>query len=156
MELEKQASGKFSIPEDGDAEALAKIYKKLGRPDDVAGYDLKDIADIDKSKIDDFKAVCLKNNLLPAQAAGLYNWYKENQNKMVEEFNKLAAKEIEEVREEWGADFDRNSEIMKRGFRAAELSKEQLESLETALGSKAFMQMGKRLGDLISEKAFRG
>ena len=156
MELEKQASGKFSIPEDGDAEALAKIYKKLGRPDDVAGYDLKDIADIDKSKIDDFKAVCLKNNLLPAQAAGLYNWYKENQNKMVEEFNKLAAKEIEEVREEWGADFDRNSEIMKRGFRAAELSKEQLESLETALGSKAFMQMGKRLGDLISEKGVPG
>ena len=37
MELEKQASGKFSIPEDGDAEALAKIYKKLGRPDDAAG-----------------------------------------------------------------------------------------------------------------------
>lgn len=75
---------------------------------------------------------------------------------MVEEFNQLAAREIEEVREEWGADFDKNSEIMKRGFRAAELSQEQLENLETALGSKAFMQMGKRLGDLISEKGVPG
>lgn len=70
MELEKQTGGKFSIPEDGDAEALAKIYKKLGRPDDAAGYDLKDIADIDKPKIDDFKAACLENNLLPARPQG--------------------------------------------------------------------------------------
>ena len=75
---------------------------------------------------------------------------------MVEEFNQLAAREIEEVREEWGADFDKNSEIMKRGFRAAELSQEQLENLETALGSKAFMLIGKRLGDLISVKGVPG
>lgn len=155
IELEKQAGSKFSIPEDGDKEALAKIYKKLGKPEDISGYELE-TADSDKSQIDDFKSACLENNILPAQAKGIYEWYRQVQDKQVEAFNKLAQKEIEEVKQEWGADYDKNHEIMARGLKMLELTKEQHECLETALGSKGYMLLGKRIGDSISEGAYPG
>lgn len=154
-ELEKSSSNKFSVPKDDDAESWRKLYQKLGLPEDTSGYDLE-ISDVDKAYADDFKKICLNTGLNNKQAAGIYNWYRENQNKVTELFNQKSQAEQNEVKELWGTDFDKNSAIMKHGFRVLGLSQEFLENIEVAIGSKNFMLLGKHIGDMVSEDAAKG
>lgn len=154
-ELEKSSSTKFSIPKDDDKDAWDKLYQRLGKPDDIKGYTLKMLqADIPYEE--DFKNTCLNYGLNDKQATGIYNWYKDNQNKVTEQFNEKSLKEQSEIRELWGSDYDKNLECMKRGFKITGLDTGLLENIEIALGSKEFMLLGYKLGEIVSEDTAKG
>ena len=155
-ELEKSAGTKVALPKADDAEGVGKLLRQLGVPEDASGYAIDDIRDIDKPFMDAFKETAKELNILPSQASGMYKWYREAQDKMAEQFVKQSKQDLEAVKSEWGSDYDKNEELMKRGWRMLELSDETLENIEVSIGTKAFMTLGKKLGDYISEDNVRG
>ena len=155
-ELENLSSNKFSIPKADDAEAWKKLDAKLGCPETIEGYDIQDIADIDKPFIDAFKEAALDAGMRPSQFQKMYDCYKDRQEKLTEAFNAQVEKDKDEVRAEWGNDYSMNEEIMKRGLRLFELPEELLSNIEMAISTKEFMKLGKRIGALVSEDAAKG
>lgn len=150
-EMEKLSGTKFSIPKADDAEAWKKLDTRLGCPETIEGYELKDVAQVDEPYLEDFKTAALEAGLRPNQLDKIYGWYRSNQDKMTEAFNAQVEKDKEEIRAEWGEDYSKNEELMKRGVRVLGLSEELLTNIEVSIGTKAFMQLGKRLGDAVSE-----
>jgi Mn-dependent DtxR family transcriptional regulator len=156
QEMEKLSSNKFSIPKAEDAEAWKKLDAKLGCPETIDGYELKDVAEIDKPYLDDFKSAALQAGMRPSQVDAMYGWYKERQDKLTEAFNAQVEKDKEEVRAEWGDDYSKNEELMKRGIRSTRLSEELLSNIEMSISTKEFMRLGKRLGEAVSEDTVKG
>lgn len=151
QEMEKLSSNKFSIPKAEDAEAWKKLDAKLGCPETIEGYELKDVAEIDKPYLDGFKEAALQAGMRPSQVDAMYSWYKDRQDQLTEAFNAQVEKDKEEVRAEWGDDYSKNEELMKRGIRLLDLPEELLSNIEMSIGTKVFMKLGKRLGDAVSE-----
>ena len=151
QEMEKLSGNKFSIPKADDAEAWKKLDARLGCPETIEGYELKDVAQVDEPYLEDFKSAALEAGLRPNQLNHIYAWYRSNQDKMTDAFNAQVEKDKEEVRAEWGEDYSKNEELMRRGVRVLGLSEDLLTNIEVSIGTKAFMQLGKRLGDAVSE-----
>lgn len=155
-EMEKLSGNKFSIPEGDDAEGWSKLYARLGRPETVDGYEMKDVREVDVTAVAEFKETCLKSNILPKQATALYDWYKQNQDKLDEQFTAQSEKEKNETFQSWGNDLAKNQEVMRRGVSVLGLDEKLLENIEMAIGTKQFMEMGLRIGNGISEDTAKG
>ena len=156
QEIEKFASNKISIPKADDAEAWKKLDAKLGCPETIEGYELKDIAEVDKPFMDDFKNAALQAGMRPNQVNAMYEFYKGRQDQITEAFNAQVEKDKEEIKSEWGDDYSKNEELMKRGVAVLGLDENLLTNIEVSIGTKAFMQLGKRLGEAISEDTAKG
>lgn len=156
QEIEKFASNKISIPKADDAEAWKKLDAKLGCPETIEGYEVKDVAEVDKPYMDDFKTAALQAGMRPNQVSAMYEWYKGRQDKLTEAFNAQVEKDKEEIKTEWGDDYSKNEELMKRGVAVLGLDEDLLTNIEVSIGTKAFMNLGKRLGEAISEDTAKG
>lgn len=155
-EMEKLSGNKFSIPEGDDVEGWNKLFSRLGRPENTEGYEMTDVREVDEPVVAEFKETCLKSNILPKQAAALYDWYKQNQDKMDEAFTAQSEKEKNELFQSWGNDLAKNQETMRRGIGVLGLDETLLENIEMSIGTKRFMEMGLRLGNGISEDTAKG
>lgn len=153
-ELEKAYSSKVSIPKDGDKEGFDKLYMKLGMPQDVDGFDI-DFLDEDKEIGNQFKQVCLENNILPQSAKAIYDWFVKSRDEEFGKANKSwednSLREMKEVEDEWGSNAKRNMEMMKRGIRLLSSDENVIENMEQALGTKEMMKTCCRLGEALSE-----
>lgn len=158
-EMEKLSGNKVSVPEDEDEESWSKLYARLGRPETSEGYELQ-AREADQPFMDGFKKACFESGLNPKQAGKLYDWYKSEQEavkaKLDEDFAAQSAREQEELRAEWGDQATQNDELWKRGFRMLQLDEDALSGVELALGTKAFIQLGLKLGTAISEDSAKG
>ena len=153
-ELEKAYSSKVSIPKDGDKKGFDKLYMKLGMPQDVDGFDI-DFLEKDKELGNQFKQVCLENNILPQSAKALYDWYvksrDEAENKIAQNWENDSIAEMKEMEQQWGNNAKRNMELMKRGIRMVSNDDDVIENMERALGTKKMMETFCRLGEAVSE-----
>ena len=155
-ELEKSYSAKISLPKDGDEKALAKFYSHLGMPDNTNDYVLKFNGDDEPLK-EAFKQVCFDNHILPKSAQALYDWFVTNRDvemkKEEQSWLDHSTREAEEQISLWGAQSDKNLELMKRGIRvfAEEGDDESVNAIEKALGTKRMMNVFCRLGEAVSE-----
>lgn len=156
QEIEKFASNKISIPKADDVEAWKKLDAKLGCPETIEGYELKDVAEVDKPYLDEFKKAALETGMRPNQVKAMYDFYKSRQDQITEAFNAQVEKDKEEIKSEWGDDYSKNEELMKRGVTVLGLSEDLLTNIEVSIGTKAFMELGKRLGEAISEDTAKG
>ena len=156
QEIEKFASNKISIPKAEDAEAWKKLDAKLGCPETIEGYELTDVAEVDKPYLDDFKKAALETGMRPNQVKAMYDYYKGRQDQITEAFNAQVEKDKEEIKSEWGDDYSKNEELMKRGVAVLGLDEDLLTNIEVSIGTKAFMNLGKRLGEAISEDTAKG
>lgn len=152
--LEKAFSNKISLPKDGDQEGFHKLYARLGMPENKEQFEIK-MGKIDEPFSDDFKQACLDNHILPKSAQGLYDWFVKS--RMAQEQN-LAQNwldqsnaELEEVKQNWGANQERNFEVMKRGIRVFAQDDDDIIAIEQALGTKKMMNAMLKLGEAISE-----
>ena len=153
--LEKAYSSKFSLPKDGDEEGLKKLYSRLGMPTDATAYEIN-FNEEDLPYQNDFKEACLKNNILPKAAQGLYDWFVKSRTAQIEkaEQNWLdqSTLQMKEQQAEWGAQAVRNTELMRRGIRMfAQDDDEAVAAMEQALGTKRMMEVFCRLGEAVSE-----
>ena len=154
-ELEKAYSSKITLPKDGDKEAFQKLYSRLGMPEDISGFEIN-FAKEDETFGDDFKRVCLDNNILPKSAQALYDWYVKNRAEQADKFeqDRIAQSEIdrEEQQQAWGNQSAFKIELMKRGVRLfTEGDDSVVDAMEQALGTKRMMQIFAKLGEAVSE-----
>ena len=151
QEMEKLSSNKFSIPKADDAEGWKKLNARLGCPETIDGYAISDVAEADQPFIDDFKNVALETGLRPSQVDKFYQW-----DKAVQDFNAQVEKDKEEVKAEWGDDYSKNEALMQRGAKVLGLDENALSNIEVSVGTKAFMNMLKRFGEMASEDTVKG
>jgi len=153
-ELEKAYSSKVSIPKDGDKEGFSKLYLKLGMPQDKEGFDI-DFLDEDKEIGEQFKQVCLENNILPKSAQAMYEWFVNSRAQMIgDEAKNWAQKsllELNEMKQEWGNKANQNMEYVKRGIRLFSDDADVIENMERAIGTKEMMKAFKSIGEALSE-----
>ena len=153
-ELEKAFSSKISLPKDGDKEALDKLYSRLGMPEDINGFDIKFLPEDDEIGTK-FKEVCLQNNILPEQAIKLYDWFVKNRDETVAKLEQErldnSFREMDEVKNMWGANAHRNMEFLQRGIRLFSNDVDMVDAIERAMGTPKMMEVFCRLGEAISE-----
>lgn len=148
------------IPKEGDAEAWNQFYTKLGRPESAAGYEMPipegDDGVFAKAAAEWFHEA----GLSPAQAkilAEKNNEYLASQVKAWE--TEVAARqdqEMTELKTTWGAAFDQNTEIARRGAKQFGVTEEVMEQLEGAMGTKGMLEFFHNIGSKLGEHKVEG
>lgn len=157
MNLEKLV-GKEKIPmpkDDNDAEGWNKVYDALGRPKTAAEYKLPvpegDNGEFAKTAGDWFH----KAGISQKQAEVIstqWNAYQAEQMKQMEAAAKQQSEQdIQALRGEWGAAFDKNLNAAKSYAKEFGLNENEMNALESVLGTKRFLQafasQGQKLGE---------
>lgn len=115
--LEKKLGNSVNIPGDGATpEEVKAFYSKLGVPESADGYSIKD------EKAGVFKEIAFNNNLTDAQAKAIYEGLASMGQKAVEasqeQMARIAAESDRILKEEWGNEYSKNLEYLKRGIAA--------------------------------------
>lgn len=118
VELEKLVGKeKIVLPkENATAEELSAFYNKIGRPEEVTGYETPEL-EIDNQELlmkehtlEAFKAKAHELGLTKKQFAELYGFYHENgiasYNQLLEQQNQIRSKTENELRKEWGSAYE--------------------------------------------------
>lgn len=163
IELEAKIGGMVSLPgKDSKPEEIAEFYSKFGVPEKPEGYDLKKHEDLDYSDEDlnEFKGLAHKLHLTKDQAAAMFDLVNE---RAVQELEAYAAKKQQEseeaitgcestLKKEWGASFDGNLAVARRGIAAYADTELMNDAAATGMGnSPAFLKLFYRLGQLTRE-----
>ncbi len=125
LELEKMDSGKVKMPTDASTpEEKSAFYQKIGRPDNVEGYNLPALAEgqeYDKELVSTMQAVAFEAGVSDTQFSGLVSKFVEAQTAQaaaqLAAQNQEAEATIKDLQTEWGGDYDKNLEVSKRALR---------------------------------------
>lgn len=146
--------------EQATPEELAEFYGKLGRPENAEGYKLPLPQGDDGSFAKAIAPVMFEAGLTSAQAAKLaegWNNFAATAAKAQEEaYQKEQSGQMEALKAEWGADYDKNEEIARQAARKYGLDQTALDKLERALGSKPLMQLMHKLGVTTMDADIKG
>ena len=160
----------LDMPDADDAEGLANLYGRLGRPEDISGYDapqfeLEDGVKMNEDQINGFRSIALKHNLTQAQFKGVLQDYLGGGLEAANAGQVAFNKEMEGLKKDWGEAYqhkvDQSLAIAKEFFPNTGLAKmiengtvgagslKDLNALVTQLGAE-----GQQLvGDVNSEGA---
>jgi hypothetical protein len=148
---------KIAIPGDSSTEEdWTNAYRKLGLPETVDKYDVKfkEGVSLDKEFMDKFKAEAFKAGVLPKQAQALASLFSDmnlTAEKVVQgEIQKKFAKDVEDMKKEWGNSYDLNISRAKKVLN--ELGgAEVIKSLNTSgVGAnKDFLKLMAKVGETL-------
>lgn len=144
------------LPKDGDdAEGYERIYKALGRPDEVGGYELNSLFGedvVDQRVLDGMSKAMHEAGLSKAQAHKMGAAYQEMFKSALAEGEAQYASEVEDVKSTLSPEI---IESARRGFRLFRLPPDEAQdvsrTLERALGPKAATELFARLGRATGE-----
>lgn len=163
VEAHRAAEAKLGVPADqllrlpkdvNDTATRDAMFKRLGRPDSPAGYDLKSVgADDDFASF--FAPAAHTRGLTKEQAEGVAKDINAHIAKTEADEVKAKAAQYtaqkQELQNEWGANAVQNLALAQKAYRAFGLSDEMISAMEVALGPKAlmnkFMEMGRSMGE---------
>lgn len=154
-------------------EEWTAFYKRVGGvPEKPEGYKVHSKAEIAEKLAADpmvkqFQEHAHKMGMPPQFFQGAMEWYvgamESAQNGSVEQFQRTAEREMDELRTEWqGAAYDENVELGRRAARmfipheSKEQMQEVLTKMEGALGAKMTMKLWASIGRGLSEHGFVG
>lgn len=148
------------IPKADDKDGWNAFYARLGRPDNAAGYELAipegDDGVFAKAAAEWFHEA----GLSPAQAqllAAKNNEYLASQVQAWEaEVAAQQDREMGELKTQWGAAFDQNAEIARRGAKQFGVTEETMEKLEGAMGTKGMLEFFHNIGSKLGEHKVEG
>ena len=158
MNLERMAGQPkpFDVPKADDAASWAKITAALGVPEAADKYDLGELKDkLNGDALKPWLELFHQNKVPAAAAQALLKTVMTNaqQAEVAREqaFDEKAGREIEALKSEWGDNWDKNTDLGRRGFaKAAEsvggLSEGEMKALEQAIGTRKMMALGVWLG----------
>lgn len=150
-------AGRAIVPPKDDAapEEWAAFYGKLGRPESADGYKLP-VPDGDKG---DFAKVASSwfhdAGLTAKQAETLAAKWNEHMGGMQQSqeaaFAQQTVVDEQDLRKEWGAQFEANAELARRARRESGLSDDEGKAIERAIGlgkaAKVFAFLGKQFAE---------
>lgn len=143
------------IPKAEDAESWQQVYSRLGRPESPDLYELP-IPEGDDGAFAKTAAEWMhKAGLTKGQAQQIAEMNNQFLAEQVQAFEaekaSSQAREIEELRSEWGMAYDQNTEIARRGAQQFGIEPEMLEKIEDAIGTKALLTMFHNIGSKVGE-----
>lgn len=160
--LEKFAGGSKNLLElpgvDADQAALDAFYNKLGRPDSADKYELKvpDGADADLANW--FKQTAHQSGLSSKQAATLFDAWNEMSATRLQSMNQEAQansdREIADLKKEWGQGYDAQIDSGKRAVAALGYNAEQLNAIESKMGTAEMLKLFAAVGSKMGEDSF--
>lgn len=136
----------------GDNADYSSVWNKLGRPENPDGYELNDDQEITKSARQAFYDA----GLTKKQASQLQEWFEKyavdfdqaNRAKREEELDNLHKTALENLKKDWGADFDTNAELCKTAVKNLGITDEQLDAIGDIIGlekvTKMFLDLAQR------------
>jgi len=159
------------LPKPDDAEGWAKVWERLGRPAKPEEYELPVPTGPDgkpseaDAKFAQFVAGVFHQAGVPKAAAvtiakAVNEYAAQQREAYVRELEAKANRELEELKAEWGASFSEREEWARRGLRAygqkAGLTGDDLNALESAIGTAKMLRLFVALGETTSEHDIGG
>lgn len=155
-----RAGNTVVIPKTGaDPKDLDVFYNKIGRPEKVDGYEVKDgLAGMSPDQATDFLANAHKLGLTKTQMQGIKTWNdgqaKAMQGKLVEQARIEVGAQEAALKTAWGAAFDQNMNVAKQAAAKLGWSKQQVDAMQMALGYDGVMKLAHQLGSSVLEGKF--
>lgn len=160
---EKAGRGVVIPKSDAKPEEWKAFFSKLGAPAKPDGYALTDEQKKDPMLVG-FRERAHALGMPPMIYNGIMEWVGEAVKKMdaedVAAFEKNAEKELQEVTDEWGTEYNAKAAQMQRAARTflpnmtPEERMQTLNKMEGALGTKNMMHFWQRIGAAMGEHGF--
>lgn len=130
------------LPKDADDKAaLDAIYDKLGRPKTATEYEIELPEGADTTFADTAKEWFHKAGLTKDQAKNVTEAYKAAELDAVQAQTTRHADEVDGLKKEWGAEFDKRVEVGKAAVKAAGMTDEHTKAIELAIGPASAAKM---------------
>jgi hypothetical protein len=149
------------IPRTDDAEAMGKMYERLGRPATPDKYGLETPKDLGNPEFTKWAAGEFhKAGLSDAQAKAILNgWHARLGETRAARTATEAAKQVGEVdalKKEWGAAYDQERAVAQAGAREFGIDLPTIDSLEKSMGTLKTLKLLNAIGKRIGEAKFHG
>jgi hypothetical protein len=149
----------LKLPTEMNAETMAPIYNKLGRPEAVDGYDFSSIAETNKDFVDAFAPLAHEAGLTKAQAETIGLKLNEMgdtaQTAADTEYKIQIEKEKQSLVTEWGSAHDEKIAAAKQAAQEFGLSPEAVQAIEDAAGYAETMKFFAGIGAKLGEAGFK-
>jgi hypothetical protein len=162
QELQKFSTGAkdvMAVPDITDEKVMSDFYNKMGRPADAKNYDFAISDGDDKDSFDNYRDTAHKNGLTNQQAKSFYEDRAEfmKQGKETHEANEKVdfAKNMNDLKSKWGADYDANIADAKTGFKQLGFEPEKINVLAEQLGVNDTFLLFQKIGQIGKEGAFK-
>ncbi len=160
MGADKAGRGVVIPKADATPEEWGAFYSRLGRPEKPEAYKLA----IPEGSSPEFAAAAASKfhelGLTEKQAESLGNWWNEQAGGIMEgqtaAFEQQAAIDMQDLRKEWGQQFEANAEMARRARRESGLTDQEGQAIERALGLKKAAQVFAHLGKQFAEAPMKG
>ncbi len=160
--LEKMTSGSTDVvamPDWENEEQTNDFYKKMGRPDDVSGYDFKkNDADPDGKGFELFKQLSFEQGLTSKQAKSFYENAMaagvELQKEQEEAFELSREAALADLKEHWGEKYEKNMDNANRAYKSLGIPEDKLNAMVAALGAGDSIKLFNHLGENSAEGDF--
>lgn len=147
------------FPKDPNDAAWQDVFKRLGKPDAPAGYDLSPLSPADKpldaALVSAVQAAAHKANMAPGQVLELTQAFLKHQETTASatatEATFKAAAEAEALKVNWGANFDTNLFVARRAAEVLGLTPEAITNLEKSTSYASTMETMRKLGVAMGE-----
>jgi hypothetical protein len=151
---------KVALPKDAnDTEGWDQFYAAAGRPPSPEAYEYKVPEGGDQAFGDAYAKMAHKYGLSTRQMQGLaadWNEFGMAQHQARAEaadhqFATQSAADVDAIRREWGAQYDPKMAAAQRAGHGFGISKETMNKIERAIGTKDFLSMMANIGAAVSE-----
>lgn len=155
--VEKMVGGRIKVPEQGDEEGWNDLFNRLGRPEAPDQYNIP-AEGANEELLGWFREAAHATGMTDTQAQVLVNkWNEFNQNAVnaqISEADAMADQEINNLRAEWGTQYDDNIELGRRAVQAANVDQDTLESIEAAIGPSKLLKLFAYFGKGVAEDSY--
>ena len=146
----------LKMPDENNADEVNAFYKKLGRPDKAEDYKFEIAEGQDDSIAKAIAPELFKAGLSQKQAAAIYKTLEAAKIEQSKAAEQAAIKAEEDLKSEWGTNYDNNLKAAQQAAKIAGVTAEQIEALQKATDYKTVMNMFKNLASKFGEDALRG
>ena len=145
-----------------DADGWGAVYDRLGRPESPDKYNLPVPEGDDGSFAQAVAPVLHELGLTSKQAQGLAEWWNGMSGQRIEQereaFIQKSEQDFADLRREWGAAADQNTDLAKRALvrfgQDAGIDADGLERLEQAIGTGPMLKLFHAIGASFAEGSF--
>lgn len=146
----------LKMPDENNADEVNAFYKKLGRPDKAEDYKFEIAEGQDDAIAKAIAPELFKAGLSQKQAAAIYKTLEAAKIEQGKAAEQAAIKAEEDLKSEWGTNYDNNLKAAQQAAKIAGVTAEQIEALQKATDYKTVMNMFKNLASKFGEDALRG
>lgn len=155
---DKAGRGLVLPKDDAGAEEWSQVYDRLGRPQSPDEYQLPVPDGSDGAFAQEAAGKFHELGLTAKQAEQLVSWFNEKSSGALSaqesQVAQSAEKQMSELQQEWGKDFDANIEAGRRATRQFGVQEEMLAKMEGAIGTKEMLKLFASIGKGMGEDSF--